>query len=119
MRGAAAALLWMILVPLLLVWLAGCGTSSITVYRPGTSTPAASVEQHFAGRGCIAVDTAADGTTSVIVAQDGTSDWSVSRLFAFIADAAAAVFGGSREGGPMPGPGAGSGCSQIFEPEPL
>ena len=101
-------------IPLLLLSL-GCGTSTITVYRKGETTPAAVVEQSFSGRGCIAVDTTPAGKSSVIVNQDGTSDWSATRLLAFLGDMASAVFGGGDGDGSMQGPSPYSGCSSIFE----
>jgi hypothetical protein len=67
------------------------------------------------GRGCVAVDINPDGSTSVVVAQDGTSDWSLGRMFAFIGELAASVFGGGPASGEMEGPDSATGCSQIFE----
>jgi hypothetical protein len=99
------------------VLLLGCGSSGITVYRlvEGEPQPVAEVTQKFAGKGCIAVDSRVDGSASVIVQQAGTSDWSVSRLLAYLGDTAGVVFGGTRGAEEMQGPMAGmQGCEGLF-----
>lgn len=92
----------------------GCATSEVTVYRPGEATPAARIAQNFAGRGCLAVDTSPD-STSVLIQQDGTSDWSLSRLFAMLGDVAGGVFGGARDPQGMTGPSDAVGCRGVLE----
>lgn len=94
-----------------------CGTSTITLYKmvEGEPQPIVEVEQGFAGKGCIAVDSEGD-SASVIVQQAGTSDWTIGRMFAFIGDIAGGVFGGSRGMDEMQGPATGmEGCEGLFE----
>lgn len=95
----------------------GCGTSAITVYKlvDDEPVPVVQVNQHFAGKGCIAVDSETDGSASVIVQQAGTSDWSISRALAFVGDIAGGVFGGERGANEMQSPSTGmEGCEGLF-----
>ena len=121
-----------LLILALVAWMTvGCGANSITVFKlvDGEPVPVVQVDQHFAGKGCIAVDSDIEGNASVIVQQAGTSDWSLSRLGGFLGDTVGAVFGGSRSMGEMQGPAEGmQGCeglfgeeveTMIYEPEPL
>jgi len=94
----------------LVAWLTGCASFEVIDPQSGLT-----VKSSAYGRGCVAVDTRLDGTISVIVAQDGTSDWSVSRALAFIADLASSVFGGGDAADGMRGPGIENGCGQILE----
>lgn len=99
--------------------LVGCGNSGITLYRvvDGEPQPAVEIEQRFAGKGCIAVDSQGDAA-SVIVQQAGTSDWSVSRAFGFLGDIVGGVFGGDRGMDEMQGPAAAmQGCEGLFNGE--
>jgi len=101
---------------LVAVLLVGCGNSGITLYRmvDGEPQPVVDIEQRFAGKGCIAVDSQGD-TVSIIVQQAGTSDWSISRAFGFLGDIVGGVFGGSRGMDAMQGPTAGmQGCEGLF-----
>jgi len=99
----------------------GCGTSGITLYKmvDGEPVPTVEVQQRFAGKGCIAVDSATDGSASIIVQQAGTSDWSLSRMFGFMGDIAGNVVGGDRSMSEMQGPATGmEGCEGLFIDEP-
>lgn len=110
-----------VLVFLAVVGFIGCGTSGITIYKmvDGEPVPTVEVQQRFAGKGCIAVDSAIDGSASVIVQQAGTSDWSISRMFGFMGDMAGSVFGGERGMTEMQGPATGmEGCEGLFINEP-
>jgi hypothetical protein len=98
---------------LLLLLCVGC--ASFEVSTPDGTTVSSSAY----GRGCVAVDSLPDGTISVIVAQDGTSDWSLGRMFAWIGELASPVFGGGQgDGNGMDGPSPVHGCSQILEDTP-
>lgn len=100
----------------LAVALAGCASNSITI--PGEYP--ITVEQSLYSRGCLAMDY--EPTTqrvSVVIQQDGTSDFSVFRLVDSVADMAAGVFGGERRGQGMQGPTIGGGpCESIFQQAP-
>lgn len=86
----------LVLIGALSLLLMGCATNTIKVPNPSGSGNLLEIAQEFKGRGCIAVES--DGEKSkVIVVQDGTSDWSLSRTFEFLGAAASNVFGGSTE----------------------
>jgi len=99
--------------PLLALLLAlGCASFEVTTAE-GTV-----VKSSAYGRGCVAVDTLPDGTASVIIAQDGTSDWSIGRMLGWIGELAAPIFGGSNRPAGMESPSLASGCAQIMEGGP-
>jgi len=105
-----------VLVLAALWWLSGCASSKVTIYRPGTAEVAAEIEQSFTGRGCIAIDQRpTTGQLSIAIEQDGTSDWSVSRLLVYLGDVAGSVFGGERKSRTMEDAGIASGCAGLFE----
>lgn len=105
----------------------GCASNDVTVFKmvAGEPVPFIQIDQGFAGKGCIALDSNPDtGEASVIVQQAGTSDWSISRLFGFLGDIVGGVFGSGRSQDEMQGPHAGmQGCEGLFttqeEPELL
>ena len=100
-RGALAALSALLL--------ASC--ASFEVSTPDGLT----IKSSAYGRGALAVDSLADGTMSIIVCQDGTSDWSIGRMFAFIGELAAPIFGGSGQDDDMQSPDSAASCKQIVE----
>ena len=101
---------------LLVLLLCSCATTEIVTYRPGTTEVAATVKATALGRACIAVDQRpTTGRLSITVEQDGTSDWSVSRLLAWLGDIAGNVFGGKARSDGMEGPSSRSGCAGLFE----
>jgi hypothetical protein len=93
----------------------GCAQVPIT-YQPDPDHPAVvSFDPSIVGRGCIYLSVE-DGDLEIIVAQDGTSDWSVARLVAWIGDVAGSVFGGGdRSGSGIGAPDPLQGCIQLFE----
>jgi hypothetical protein len=99
----------------LIALLVGCASAPIS-YRPDPEKPPVlALDPNLKGRGCISVVATPD-RLEVILAQDGTSDWSLSRMFAWIGELGAAVFGGAppSEAG-MQGPDPTQGCAQLFE----
>ena len=95
----------------------GCASFEV-VYQPdGPEGSTTVVKSSAYGRGCVAVDASVDGTVSVVVAQDGTSDWSISRMFAFIAEIVGQMplIGANTNPDEMEEPDAAQGCSGIFE----
>lgn len=97
------------------VILSGCASSTIEIFVPGTEIREAKVTQSFLGRGCVAVDRSVAGKISVIVQQDGSSDWSASRLLGWLGDIAGNVFGGESRSKRMEAPDAAQGCAGVFE----
>ena len=75
------------------------------------------IEQTFTGRGCLAVSSTDEGI-DILIQQDGTSDWSISRLMAWIGDIAGGVFGNDTKGEGMAGPSDSSGCNGVVEDSP-
>ncbi len=73
----------------------GCGTNPIRIQPPGSEQPIIEINPRGYGRMCswVTFEQKADGTTSVdyVLAQDGTSDWSVSRLLAYVSDVVASL----------------------------
>lgn len=100
------------LLPLLAL---GCAGSTIELDPNNDGTPDVTIEQNFGGSGCIAVD-ASPGTTSIIVQQHGSSDWSISRAFEWIVSVVGSIFGSSQTG-EQRGPEAGPGCEGLFVDE--
>lgn len=101
-----------------LAWLPGCAGVPLS-YRPDPTQPAVlELDPGIKGRGCIYIK-ASPTELEVVLAQDGTSDWSVSRMLGWLGDLGAAVFGGgqtSTDGMQAPDPV--QGCAQLFGDDP-
>jgi len=73
-----------------LAMLAGCGTGGVTTYQVlgDEMVPVMEAKQRFAGKGCMRARIEKNGDANVVVKQYGTSDWSLSRMFAWLGDVA-------------------------------
>lgn len=98
----------------------GCAKSPVTWQPDATKPPVLTMDPGLFGRGAIAIE-ATTTTLDIVVCQDGTSDWSLSRLFAWIGELAGSVFGGTPTTDGMKGPDPMAGCAALFgdaEPPP-
>jgi len=97
--------------------LVGCASTELEVMRPGTTEVAARLHVSAFGRACLVVEQRpTTGHLNVMVEQDGTSDWSVSRLLGWVADVAGGVFGGERRAREQAKPSSSSGCAGVLVP---
>ena len=95
----------------------GCASYEVQVTPPNFDAPTMVVKGHQYGRGCVAIDTQADGSTSAIIAQDGSTDWIVGRMLHGLGELVAPVFGGNNDPNAMQEPDAATGCGQIMGDE--
>lgn len=110
-------------IPILLLTLAlGCAGGSITLTPNGKDQPVVTLDPSLYGRGCLWATVEFDPDTGafsvdMVVAQDGTSDWSVGRELSFVADvvSAAPIVGGERRMDQSREPSAIDGCGQLVE----
>ena len=99
-----------------LLLITGCASGNLTL-RPDPEQPAVlEIDPNVVGRGCLYASYE-DGKLEVMVIQDGTSDWSVTRAVSWIADVAAEVFGAGESGSGMQGPDPIHACTYFFEEE--
>ncbi len=98
---------------LVVLLITGCASAPIRYQPDPAQPPVLEIDPGVTGRGCLYARYS-EGELEVIVAQDGTSDWSISRLFAWIGEVAGAVFGGAASGSGMQGPDPLQGCAQLF-----
>ncbi len=102
--------------------LAGCASTPFEEVPTDKTESVLVLNPNLKGRGCAwtSVKRATDGSYEIemIVAQDGTSSWSVSNMLSWLGEVAGSIFGGSRNLDAPPGPDPLHGCEQLFEPTP-
>jgi len=98
-----------------LVFCLGCASYEVEYIPPYPEAATILVKSHMYGRGCIAMDLALDGTVSIVVAQDGSTDWIIGRALGWIAELAAPIFGGRNDPDQMKGTSTVQGCDGLFE----
>lgn len=94
-----------------------CAKATVVYHLPGQDQPVVEITPKIVGRGCMTVDLDRQGVLQVVVAQDGSSDWSLGRSVAWIGELGAAVFSGRKTGDGMEGPDPLQGCAQLFTDE--
>ena len=106
--------LLLLLIPLTLTF--ACGKSLITI--PNEDGQLVTINQSMGGRGCIAVDRSPDGSLSIIVQQDASSDWAGIRALPAMVKVALTTFFGNRDTSGetgFTGPSDIQGCAGVFE----
>jgi hypothetical protein len=102
---------FLVILPLLVL---GCAQMPLTYQPDPESVPVLSMDPNIFGRGCLYM-IYEEGSLEMVVIQDGSSDWSLSRLLAWIADVVPPVFGGGeRSGTGMAGPSDIVACASLF-----
>lgn len=117
MRWGSSALL------VLSFFVVGCGSNKLVLLPPGSDQPVVQILPKGYGRLCswVTFEQTPSGTVKVdyVLAQDGTSDWSVSRLFAFVSDIVGSlpIIGGNgvRSGNAMETPSTIQACAQLVQ----
>ena len=102
------------LLALLLIVGLGCVTHVVEYTPPGSDEPTLTTKSTAVGRSAMAVDTTPGGGVSAVICQDGTSDWSISRLLSDLGQLTGSVFGGEQTDG-IKGPDPASSCKQLLE----
>ena len=100
----------------LLVFSLGCAGGEIAFQPDPDNPPILVLKPGFFGRGCLFVDYTDDAgvAISIVVAQDGTSDWSAFRLLDSLKDTVGSVFGAAPGDG-MDAPSGAQGCAQFYQ----
>ena len=103
---------------LLLAFCVGCAGTPITITAPDSTI--IEIDPGLYGRGCswASLTQLEDGSIEidVVVAQDGSTDWSLLRLLDSVADVAGMIFGGGqRQMDGMAGPSPTTGCAQLVD----
>lgn len=96
------------------VGVVGCAGASIRYQPVASEPPVLEVDPSILGRGAMVVNLRrGDDSVEVIVCQDGTSDWSVSRVVALLGEVVGYVFG-ANDPGSMAGPDPARGCAALY-----